>query len=263
MLIVASINPIAFQLGSLQVRWYGILIALGALLGTWIAARAAQQLKLKAELIYDFLLYGGIGGIVCARLYYVVFNWSYFVENPQKIIAIWEGGIAIHGALIGGFLGILLFSKLRKIKLLPYLDCVALGLPIAQSIGRWGNFINQEAFGRPTDLPWGIYIDPARRPHGYLESEYFHPTFLYESLWNLVVFGILLWILKKVKFKTGDLLYVYFIAYSLGRVFIEGIRTDSLMLGSLRAAQIVSVSLILLGIILLGLNHKKSSSNPS
>jgi phosphatidylglycerol:prolipoprotein diacylglycerol transferase len=195
-----------------------------------------------------------IGAIPAARLYYVLFQWSEYSQHPERIIAIWQGGIAIHGAIIGGIIAALIFARLKKISFWQLTDLVAPSLILGQAIGRWGNFFNSEAFGRPTDLPWKLYIPPDRRPVDLVNFEYFHPTFLYESLWNLMVFALLLTLFfralsKQSSLKVGTLFLVYGIAYSLGRFWIEGLRTDSLMLGPLRMAQMVSLGGMTLGLL--------------
>lgn len=246
-----ALNPVALRLGAFSIRWYGILIALGVLLATRLAVFAARRSKLDIDQLYDLIFYTGLSGIIGARLYYVAFNWSYFRQDYWSILYLWHGGIAIHGALLAGALAIYLYTKLHRLPLLSYLDCIVLGLPLGQALGRWGNFFNQEAFGSPTELPWKIYITPEHRPTAYLYNEYFHPTFFYESLWDLLTFLILLFFFRKQVLKKGELTYIYFIVYSLGRFAIEGLRLDSLYLGPLRAAQVVSVLLFLLGLSLL------------
>jgi phosphatidylglycerol:prolipoprotein diacylglycerol transferase len=207
-----------------------------------------------------------IAAIPSARLYYVLFQWQDYAQRPEQIFAIWKGGIAIHGAILGGLIAGLIFCRINKLFFWQITDFIAPSLILGQAIGRWGNFFNSEAFGRPTDLPWKLYIPPyviengmriPRRPSGYENFEYFHPTFLYESLWNLLVFGLLLflffWGLRQIpRLKPGTLFMVYLVGYSSGRIWIEGLRTDSLMLGSLRIAQVVSLTGITIGLLGLG-----------
>jgi phosphatidylglycerol---prolipoprotein diacylglyceryl transferase len=187
-------------------------------------------------------------------LYYVIFQWPEYAQNPENIIAIWKGGIAIHGAILGGILATTIFAKLNRVSVWQLTDLLVPSLALGQAIGRWGNFFNSEAFGRPTNVPWKLYIPITQRPIGYEQYEFFHPTFLYESIWNLLVFGLLLLLffqgLKNYsRLKIGTLTLVYLIAYSLGRLWIEGLRMDSLMLGPLRMAQVVSLTAIGLGIL--------------
>lgn len=192
-----------------------------------------------------------LSGILGARLYYVLFNLGYFSENLSEILAVWKGGLAIHGALIGGAVAFFIFAWRKKLPRLMYLDIIIPGVILAQAIGRWGNFFNSEAFGRPTNLPWKLFIPEASRPDELRGSEYFHPTFLYESIWNLAGFGILVILNRYISSKpnrAGTVFFAYLIWYSIGRFFIESLRTDSLYAGQLRTAQIASVLFIVMGI---------------
>lgn len=191
-----------------------------------------------------------IAGLIGARLYYVLFNWGYYSSWPLKILAVWEGGLAIHGGLLAGGLTAVIYSIRKKLPVLTYLDIMAPSAPLGQAIGRWGNFFNQEAFGTPTDLPWKLYIEPYHRPPDLATFEYFHPTFLYESLWNFLVFSLLYFLLRRrLQRMPGALLLCYIALYSVGRFFVEGLRIDSLMLGSLRAAQVMSLALIAVSLV--------------
>lgn len=248
-----SPGPIIFHLGPIDIRWYGFLIATAVLLGLSLSQYLAKLRQVNPDLIADLVFWLVIAAIPCARLYYVLFQWREYAQRPQDIIAIWQGGIAIHGAIIGGIIATAIFARLHRLSVWKLLDLVVPSLALGQAIGRWGNFFNSEAFGKPTDLPWKLFIPPAHRPGQFLEYEYFHPTFLYESIWNLLVLGLLLYLFfwglsQGERFKSGTLTCVYFITYSLGRFWIEGLRMDSLMLGPLRIAQVVSLVAILLGI---------------
>lgn len=253
----ASPGPILVKLGPLTVRWYGLLIATAVLIGVNLSQYLAKRRHINPELLGDLAIWLVVGAIPTARLYYVLFEWSEYAQHPDRIIAIWQGGIAIHGAILGGIVAALIFAKLRQISFWQLADLVAPSLILGQAIGRWGNFFNSEAFGSPTDLPWKLFIPLERRPPEYANFEYFHPTFLYESVWDLMVFGLLLtlffWGLKQQPYlKAGTLFLVYLVAYSSGRLWIEGLRTDSLMLGPLRMAQMVSLAGIVLGLAGLG-----------
>jgi phosphatidylglycerol:prolipoprotein diacylglycerol transferase len=248
-----SPGPIIFEIGPLTLRWYGLLIATAVLIGLILAQKLAKYRNLEPELIGDLVIWLVIGAIPCARLYYVLFEWQQYAQRPADIFAIWQGGIAIHGAIIGGVIAGIIFAKIKHQSFWQLADIIAPALILGQGIGRWGNFFNSEAFGVPTNLPWRLFIPPNHRPDEYIEFDYFHPTFLYESLWNLAVFVLLIlifwWGIKhKNRLKVGTISLVYLIAYSLGRIWIEGLRTDSLMLGSLRVAQIISISCIAFGI---------------
>lgn len=249
-----SPGPIIFEVGNFAIRWYGLLIAAAVLIGVSLSQYLAKKRDVDAELVADFAIWGVIGALPCARLYYVLFQWQSYANRPEDIIAIWKGGIAIHGAILGGAIAGLIFSKLNRLSFWQLADLVAPSLILGQAIGRWGNFFNSEAFGAPTDLPWKLFIPRGSRPYGLVNYEYFHPTFLYESIWNLGVLGLLLylffWGLKHGdRLKTGTIFLTYWVTYSLGRVWIEGLRTDSLMIGGLRIAQLVSLTGIALGVL--------------
>jgi len=248
-----SPGPILVKLGPLTIRWYGLLIATAVLVGVTLSQYLAKRRHVNPDLLGDLAIWLVIGAIPAARLYYVLFQWSEYANHPEQIIAIWQGGIAIHGAIIGGVVAALIFARLKRVSFWQLSDLVAPSLILGQALGRWGNFFNSEAFGDPTDLPWKLFIPPDRRPPEYANYAYFHPTFLYESLWDLMVFGLLLTLffrgLKgKPQLKIGTITLVYAITYSIGRFWIEGLRTDSLMLGPLRIAQVVSLVEILLGL---------------
>ncbi|MBD1871593.1 prolipoprotein diacylglyceryl transferase [Cyanobacteria bacterium FACHB-471] len=249
----ASPGPILLEWGPLTIRWYGLLIASAVLIGVSLSTYLAKRRNVNPDLLGDLAIWLVLAAIPCARLYYVLFQWQEYAQNPADIIAIWKGGIAIHGAVLGGIVASLIFARLNKVSFWQLADLVSPSLILGQAIGRWGNFFNSEAFGRPTDVPWKLYIPPAQRPPGYTTAEYFHPTFLYESLWNLGVFAILMFLFFRglqnpTKLKTGTLFLVYWVCYSLGRFWIEGLRMDSLMLGPLRIAQIVSLVGITVGL---------------
>ena len=249
-----SPGPIIVKLGPIVIRWYGLLIACAVLIGVTLSQYLAKRRHVNPDLLNDLSIWLVIASIPAARLYYVLFQWSEYSQHPEKIIAIWEGGIAIHGAILGGVVAALIFAKLNQISFWQLTDLVAPSLILGQAIGRWGNFFNSEAFGRPTNLPWKLYIPPERRPLDLVNFEYFHPTFLYESLWNFMVFALLLTLFfralsQKPRLKVGTLFLVYSVAYSLGRFWIEGLRMDSLMLGPLRMAQMVSLGGMFLGLI--------------
>lgn len=248
-----SPGPILFEVGPFTVRWYGLLIATAVLLGVILSQYLAKRRNVNPELLSDLVIWLVIAAIPSARLYYVLFQWQEYANNPGDIIAIWRGGIAIHGAIIGGLIAAIIFAKARKISFWQMADLVAPSLILGQAIGRWGNFFNSEAFGAPTDLPWKLYIPPANRPPALASFDYFHPTFLYESLWNVMVFALLMALFfkglpGKRQLKTGSIFLLYLVTYSLGRLWIEGLRTDSLMLGPLRIAQIISLVEIILGL---------------
>lgn len=226
-------NPVAFDIFGLPIRWYGILISLGILLGTVIAMKRAKKEGINEDRILDLLLYAIPAAVLGARAYYVFFNWDYYSGSFSKIINIREGGLAIHGGVLAAVMVGYFFCKYKNISFWKMADICAPSIILGQAIGRWGNFINQEAHGGPTDLPWGIVVDGVK----------VHPTFLYESIGNFLIFIFLIWYDKKKKFD-GEVFLLYFILYSVIRFFIEGLRTDSLMMGDFRVAQLISLLFI-------------------
>jgi phosphatidylglycerol---prolipoprotein diacylglyceryl transferase len=248
----ASPGSIVFQIGPLAIRWYGLLIAAGVMLGTTLAHREALRRGQDPDKLLNLIVVVVLSALAGARLYYVLFNWDYYGVQPLKVFAIWEGGLAIHGGIIVGAIATIAYCRWTSLSALVTADILVPGVAIGQAIGRWGNFFNQEAFGVPTDLPWKLYIDAYHRPPHLKAFEYFHPTFLYESSWNLLVFCILWFGLRKrLERKPGALTLCYLGLYSLGRFFVEGLRIDSLMMGTFRAAQVVS--LLLMGASVVGL----------
>lgn len=229
-------DPVAFHIFGIPIRWYGLLIAIGVLVGTLIALKLAKRKGVDEDTLIDLLLFAIPGAIIGARAYYVIFSWDLYKDNPIEALNIRGGGLAIHGVIIGGVIVAVIFAKIRKVSFWKLGDIVAPSLILGQAIGRWGNFANQEAHGGPTNLPWGIMVDGVK----------VHPTFLYESIWNLSVFIFLLWYSYNEKSKVdGEVFLLYLILYSVARLFIEGLRTDSLMLGTIRVAQLVSLLTII------------------
>jgi phosphatidylglycerol:prolipoprotein diacylglycerol transferase len=260
----ASPGAIAVQLGPLSIRWYGILMAIAIIVGLWLAHRQAQREGLPADDLISAAQWGILAGLVGARLYEVVFNWDYYGQHPRKILAVWEGGLAIHGGLIVGPLVGVWLARRWRLPVLRSLDIAAPSLALGQAIGRWGNFFNEEAFGRPTDLPWKLYISPPHRPPGYGQYEYFHPTFLYESLWDFGVFLVLIaWLRPKLRVHPGALFFVYIGLYSIGRFAIEALRLDSFWLGSIRVPQLASVLGVVVALIGLAWSRRRVTPAPA
>lgn len=248
-------DRVAFTVFGIDVMWYGILMATGMILGTYLALKEAKRVGISEDDVLNLAIFAIPAGVLGARLYYVIFNWGFYSQNPSQILNFRGGGMAIHGALIGGILAGLIYTKIKKINFLKMADIALIGMPLAQAIGRWGNYINGEAHGGPTDLPWGIMVDGVK----------VHPTFLYESIWDFGIF-IFLWFFRKKKKYEGQVAIYYIILYSLGRFFIEGLRTDSLMIGPLRMAQVISLIGVVGGIIahiylLKKSNNKKERQN--
>ncbi len=291
-LALRSPGPELFQLGPFSLRWYGLLIAISVLVGLNLSGQLASKKGIKKSLINDLLPILVLASVIGARIYYVAFEWRNYTGKNfwssisflnlnipiPSAIEIWGGGIAIHGALIMGTLSIIFFCRWRKEPFWDVIDVLVPSVALGQAIGRWGNFFNNEAFGIPTNLPWKLFIPYRFRPEIFSTQDYFHPTFLYESVWNIFVFGILIYLFKKantrsITLPSGSLSCIYLITYSLGRLWIEALRTDPLCLGGippfceggLRVAQLISLFLIsagLLGICRIYIS-KKALPDPS
>ena len=264
-----------FNLGFLTIRWYGLLISFSVLIGIFISKKLAKSRNINPQYISDILPSLIISSVIGARAYYVIFEWRQYsgdnfftsfdlfnnVIQIPSFLAIWEGGIAIHGGLIGGFLSILFFCKSKNIHIKTFIDVLIPSIILGQSIGRWGNFFNNEAFGIPTDLPWKLFIPIQNRPFEFINFQFFHPTFIYESLWNFLIFLILITIFykqnKNNSVRPGLISCLYLISYSFGRFWIEGLRTDPLCIGGIppfcsggiRMAQFISIFLFSSGLI--------------
>ena len=244
------IDPIAFTLGPFTVRWYGLLIATGMLIAAVGGCKVMGRAGIDEDDFLSIFMMIVVGAVLGARSYYVIFQWPYYSQHPGEMIAIWHGGLAIHGGLIGGVLAIILGCRYYKISFWQFADIMAPFVILGQAIGRWGNYFNQEAYGYEADLsavPWAMWIDGAYR----------HPTFLYESCWDLFVFFILLFLARQAWVHRGEIALSYLMLYSMGRVVIEGFRTDSLMLGPLRMAQVMSL-LLVSGALLVMLYRRKT-----
>ena len=249
-----NINPNALQIGSFRITWYGVIIAVGILLAMLMAFRNAKRFGINADKLVDVVLGGLIGGVVGARLYYVIFSWDQYKDNLSAIWHTWEGGMAIYGGVIGAFLVGMIVARCHKMRVLPVLDLASLGFLIGQGIGRWGNFVNGEAFGCNTDLPWGM---TGTRIVSYLSdtdniatltslgvsvdpNAPVHPCFLYESIWCLLGFVLLYLYSKKHRRFDGEIFLMYLGWYGFERMIVEGLRTDSLLIGKIRVSQLLA-----------------------
>jgi len=228
-MITAVLDPIAFHVGPIPVHWYGIILGSAAILGLLLALWESNRIGFDSDLLMDLLIYAVPAAIIGARAYYVLFQWGYYSQHPSEIIAIWNGGLAIHGALIGSILTAYIFTQKRNVSFWKIADLVAPSLLLGQTIGRWGNFMNQEAHGGPVSLEFlqNMHLPQFIINQMHINGVYYHPTFLYESIWNLVGLLLLLWLRRK-NLIQGMVFLSYFIWYSIGRFFIEGLRTDSL-----------------------------------
>lgn len=245
-------NPVLIDLGIVKIYWYSIMILLGLLIGGYLVLKESKRFKIPEDYITNMFLYTIIFGVLGARLYYVVFNWDYYSQDLISIFKIWEGGLAIHGGLLFGLIFIIYYTKKYKVNTFRMLDIVVVGLLIGQAIGRWGNFFNGEAHGGATTLE---FLTSLHLPQFIIDGmniygTYYHPTFLYESLWCLLGLILFLIIRRRKYQKIGQLTGLYLIWYGIGRFFIEGMRTDSLMLGNLRMAQIVSIIFVIAGVLI-------------
>lgn len=247
-------NPVIFNLGSIEIRWYSVLILVGVLLGLLIATLEGKRKGIDKDTIFDLGFYVVLFGILGARLYYCIFNYQVYKNNLLEVFKVWNGGLAIHGGILAGLITIIVFAKRRNIKPLLLTDIVAPSLILAQAIGRWGNFFNSEAHGPATSFAFleSLNIIPKFIIKGMrIDGIYYHPTFYYESLWCLLGFVILIsirWFIKNL--KTGQLTCIYLLWYSVGRFFIETLRTDSLMISKYKVAQIISIIIAIAAIIL-------------
>lgn len=241
--------PEGFQLGPLFIRYYGIILMLGALAGGWLAAWQVKRRGQEADVVWDLLIWLIIGGVIGARLWHVFTptpaaiaegrTTLFYLTHPFDLINVRNGGLGIPGAVIGGAAALYFYTRKYGLDFAEWADIAAPCLALGQAIGRWGNFFNQELYGAPTDLPWKLYIDPLHRISGFENFEYFHPLFLYESLWNLGNMALLLWLGRRYaeKLHKGDLFLVYLIVYPLGRFLLDFLRLDAAMLGGVNANQ--------------------------
>lgn len=255
-------NRILFSIGKVNIYWYSVTMLIAVLVGIYLSLKESKKHKMY-DFVSDLITYIIIFGIIGARLYYVIFNFENYKYDLISIFKIWEGGIAIYGAIIGGFIAIVYLAKKRNKSIIKTTDIIAPGLILAQAIGRWGNFFNQEAHGTEVSLNFfkNLNIPNFIIEGMYIDGAYYHPTFLYESIWCVLGFILLIIIRKKSKMKQGIITSTYFIWYGIGRLLIEGMRTDSLYLGSFRISQIVSLILIVLGIVGIILSMKKGIKN--
>lgn len=259
-LILGALNPIAFSFGGIQVHWYGIIIASAVVLATLLAVREAKRRRIDPDNIYDLILWALPVAIISARTYYVIFEWSYYQNHLDEIIRVWDGGIAIYGALIGAGIVVYLFCRAKWIPVCLMLDIIAPVLIMAQGIGRWGNFMNQEAFGKVTSLGFleGLHLPHFIIQQMLIDGSYRQPTFLYESTWDILGFIVLMSLRHKPGlFKQGEVFLTYVIWYAFGRFFVEGMRTDSLMLLGIRVSQWLSVVLFIGAIVIMIIRRRK------
>jgi phosphatidylglycerol---prolipoprotein diacylglyceryl transferase len=258
----------AFNIGLLTIHFYGIIIMLGVIAAGFLARREAIRQGQNGDLVWDMLVWIIIAGVIGARLWHILtpspslvaegVTTFYYLTHPLDAIAIWKGGLGIPGAVIGGVIALFFFVRKAHLPFLRWLDILAPALALGQAIGRWGNFFNQELYGAPTSLPWAIYIDPQHRLTGFVSQSYYHPTFLYESIWNLGNMALLLWLSRRFnnRLKTGDIFLVYLIVYPFGRFLLELLRLDSSQVAGINANQFVMITVLIVGSLILFLRHR-------
>lgn len=258
--------PEGFSIGPLFVRFYGIILMLGAVGGAFLATQRAKQRGYAGETVWDLFLYLLIGGIIGARIWHILtpspstgITTSWYLSHPLDALAIWKGGLGIPGAIIGGLITLYFYAKRMEIDFAEWTDIAAPGLALGQAIGRWGNFVNQELYGAPTNLPWKIFIDPDHRLTTHLDVEYYHPLFLYESLWNLMNMFLLLWISRRFAetLKNGDIFLIYLIIYPVGRFLLDFLRLDASMVGGININQTIMAFVAISASVALYLRHRK------
>jgi phosphatidylglycerol:prolipoprotein diacylglycerol transferase len=255
--------------------YYGIILMSGAMMGGWLASREAARRGHQAEIVWDLLIWLIIGGIIGARLWHVFtpspsliaqgIDTAYYLTHPLDLLNVRRGGLGIPGAVIGGAVALYFFSRQKKLDFIEWVDISAPALALGQAIGRWGNYFNQELYGAPTNLPWKIFIDPKHRLPGFLDQEYYHPLFLYESLWNLSNMGLLLWISRRFsdRLKSGDVFLVYLIIYPTGRFLLDFLRLDASQLGGINANQTFMAIVAVLALLTLAWRHRTTSEKSS
>jgi len=258
--------PEGFNIGPIPVRFYGIILMLGAVAGTFLAQRESKRRGYDPEIVWDLFMYLLIGGIIGARVWHILtpspstgITAGWYLSHPLDALAVWKGGLGIPGAIIGGLIALYIYSVRTGIDFVEWTDIAAPGLALGQAIGRWGNFFNQELYGAPTNLPWKIFIDPTHRLAGYLDAEYYHPLFLYESIWNLMNMFLLIWISRRFgdSLKNGDIFLVYLIVYPVGRFLLDFLRLDASMVGGININQTIMAFVAVFSSLALYLRHRK------
>ena len=259
-------SPVAVSIGGLEIRWYALFMVLGIVAGVGLVHWLARRRGMDAAFPLDVAPWVVLAGLIGARLYYVALRADYFVAHPMEAINVRLGGMTIHGALAGGTLAFVWLCHQRGQRVFAWADLIAPGIALGQAIGRWGNWANQEAFGRPTDLPWGVAIDPLHRPAAFATATHFQPTFLYESLVDLLIAAVLAWLALRIphdpRWREGDGFWLYLISYGVARFIIEQMRTDSLYIGPFPAALWVSAGLVAAGVIGIFIRHMIPAAPP-
>ena len=261
--------PQGFELGPVFIRYYGIILMAGALAGGWLASREAKRREYDSEIVWDLLIWLIVGGVIGARLWHVFTpspsaiaegrTTMFYLTHPFDLVNLRNGGLGIPGAVIGGVVTLFFYARRNGLNFAEWTDIAAPALALGQAIGRWGNFFNQELYGAPTNLPWKIYIEPQYRLPGFETQDYYHPLFLYESLWNLANMALLLWLTRRYgdQLKKGDIFLVYLVIYPLGRFLLDFLRLDAAMVGGLNANQTVMAVVVVLAALALFWRHRE------
>lgn len=260
------------QIGPLTIHFYGVIIMLGALAATWLSAVEARRRKINHEIVWDLLPWLLVGGIIGARLWHVFTppasmvavgrTTAFYLSHPVEILKIWEGGLGIPGAVMGGALALYIYTRAKAMSFGTWIDIIAPGLALAQAIGRWGNFVNQEVYGAPSNLPWAIFIDPAHRLPEFIDVSRYHPLFLYESIYNLLNMAVLLWVGRKFanRLRTGDIFLAYLVIYPVGRFFLEFLRLDPSPVAGVNINQTIMGVIAVAAVVALVLRHRNWKS---
>ncbi len=262
--------PEGFFIGSFEVRFYGIILMLGAVAGAYLASREAKRRQHEPDIVWDLMIYLLIGGIIGARLWHILtptpstgITAGWYFTHPLDALNIRKGGLGIPGAVIAGAIVLFFYTRRHGLNFAEWTDIAAPGLALGQAIGRWGNFFNQELYGAPTNLPWKIYIDPEHRLAGFTNVAYYHPLFLYESIWNLGNMFLLLWISHRFsdRLKNGDIFLIYLIVYPVGRFLLDFLRLDASMVAGININQTVMAVVAVCAALVLFLRHRAPTSN--
>ncbi len=258
-----------FNVGPFYIRFYGIILMVGAVAAAFLAEREARRRGEKSEVVWDGLIWVILGGIIGARIWHILtppqvmvelgYTTKFYLTHPLDALAIWRGGLGIPGAVVGGLIAMYIYARRNKLNYAVWLDIVAPALALGQAIGRWGNFVNQELYGSPTGLPWKIFIEPQYRLPAYQNIEYYHPLFLYESLWSLVIVGILLWLPRRYQDRLipGDLFLIYLILYPTGRFLLEFLRLETSYVAGVNINQLLMAVVAILAAVALIWRHRK------
>ncbi len=258
--------PDGFSIGSLTIRFYGIILMTGAVAGAFLAVREAKRRGYDGEIVWDLFIYLLIGGVIGARIWHILtpspstgITAGWYLSHPLDALAVWKGGLGIPGAVIGGLIALFFYSRRTGINFAEWTDIGSPSLALGQAIGRWGNFVNQELYGAPTNLPWKISIDSAHRLPDYITVEYYHPLFLYESLWNLMNMFLLLWISRRFRdsLKEGDIFLTYLVIYPVGRFLLDYLRLDASLVGGININQTIMAVVAVCAGVALYLRHRK------